>query len=368
MAIYKDKKRNSWYFRVYIEDKNGSKKQKCRSGFKTKSQARDEELKFISSYNKDIEKIIFSDLYNIYIKYKKQNLKLQSYMAMCSRFENHILPYFRDYEIKNITNTIYVDWKQSIDDKGLSYSFKRSLHTCMVGILNYAITFYNLDTNIAVKVGNFSRRSVVKSINFWTYNEFLQFINNIDDIVYYSFFYTLYFTGMRLGECLALNWNDLEDGYLYIHKNMMKVKNEKDNTMITTPKTSSSIRKIKLDNSTIELLNNLKNYYQNFVGFSNDWYIFGGIMPLARTTIGRKKTKYCKISNVKEIKIHDFRHSHATFLLSKGVPITVISKRLGHTNISMTLNVYSHLIPEDEDKSITLINEINEKNIKKREF
>ena len=72
--------------------------------------------------------------------------------------------------------------------------------------------------------------------------------------------------------------------------------------------------------------------------------------------------------NIRKIKIHDFRHSYAIFLLSNGVPITVISKRLGHSDISMTLNVYSHLISEDEDKSIILINRINGKNIKIREF
>lgn len=72
--------------------------------------------------------------------------------------------------------------------------------------------------------------------------------------------------------------------------------------------------------------------------------------------------------NIRKIKIHDFRHSHTTFLLSNGILITIISKRLGHTDISMTLNVYSHLIPEDEDKSISLINRINGKNIKIREF
>lgn len=72
--------------------------------------------------------------------------------------------------------------------------------------------------------------------------------------------------------------------------------------------------------------------------------------------------------NIRKIKIHDFRHSHATFLLSNGVPITVISKRLGHSDISMTLNVYSHFIPQDEDKSTISINRINGKNIKIREF
>ena len=73
---------------------------------------------------------------------------------------------------------------------------------------------------------------------------------------------------------------------------------------------------------------------------------------MSPTTIGRKKDNYCVKAVVKKIRIHDFRHSHASLLLSKNVPITVISERLGHSDINMTLNTYSHMIPKDEDKAI----------------
>ena len=68
--------------------------------------------------------------------------------------------------------------------------------------------------------------------------------------------------------------------------------------------------------------------------------------------IGRKKDNYCVKAGLKKIRIHDFRHSHASLLLSKNVPITVISERLGHSDINMTLNTYFHMIPEGEDKAI----------------
>lgn len=368
MSIYKDKKRNTWYFRVYVEDKNGVKKQKCRSGFKTKAEAKQEEMNFISSYRCDRQNITFNELYNTYIKDKKQKLKLQSLYTIECRFKSHILPFFKDYEISKINNRDYIEWKDEIISKNLSYRYKKNLHTSMVSILNYAMTFYDLEKNIASKVGNFSKNDVIKKVDFWTYEEFLQFINVVDDIVYYSFFSILYFTGTRLGECIALTWNDLKDGYIDINKNMIKGKDENGEYILNSPKTNSSIRKIKLDETSIKILNNLKRHYQNHIGFTDDWLIFGGIQPLARTTISRKKDEYCKLANVKQIKIHDFRHSHATLLLSRGVPITVISKRLGHTDISMTLNVYSHLVPEDEDKSIVLINKLNEEKIKIREF
>ncbi len=131
--------------------------------------------------------------------------------------------------------------------------------------------------------------------------------------------------------------------------------------IINSPKTADSIRKVKLDNELVNNLEILKNYYKNYIGFQEEWFIFGGLHPLSPSTIGRKKDKYCEIANVKKIRIHDFRHSHASLLLSKNVPITVISKRLGHSDIDLTLNVYSHMIPKDEDKVVDILNELKHK-------
>ena len=86
--------------------------------------------------------------------------------------------------------------------------------------------------------------------------------------------------------------------------------------------------------------------------FNDNFYIFGGTNPLAPTTIERKKNKYCKIAGVKQIRIHDFRHSHASMLYSGNVNIKYIQERLGHADISTTLNTYVHLNKEYEKKVI----------------
>ena len=120
-----------------------------------------------------------------------------------------------------------------------------------------------------------------------------------------------------------------------------------------------STRQVTLHEDVIKCLNELKEYYKNMIDFNDDWFVFGGLKPLAPTTIGRKRDMYCKKSGVKKIRIHDFRHSHASLLISKGVPITMVSKRLGHSNIEMTFNTYAHLIPEDEDKAINALENLS---------
>ena len=360
--VYKDKKRNTWFFRVYISDHYGNKKQKCRSGFITKGLAKTEEQKFLSDYtSEECLDMSFGELYEVFITHKKQVLKPKSFSSNENVFKNHILPYFRDYKLKKIDNKAYINWKAEILKKGYSYKYNSSMHVCMVSILNYAINFYGLEKNIASKVGNFPRNDYIPEVDFWTYEEFKQFISVVAEKEYHALFTTLYYSGMRLGECLALTWNDYNNDSVNVYKTLSRGgKNE--NYIITSPKTKSSIRRIPLDKTTIDILNKLKKYYKTFVGFTNEWFIFGGLNALTRTTIARKKADYCRLAKVKKIKMHDFRHSHATLLLSRGSPITVISRRLGHKDISMTLNVYSHLIPEDEDKAINIINELNNKN------
>ncbi len=358
MAINKDKKRNTWLFRVYIEDKFGNKKQISKSGFKTKGEAKEEEAKFLSESQRNYSDMTFQELYDIYIEDKKQKLKPQSLRSTLSRFKNYILPYFKDYKTNKIDNKVYLEWKAKILIKNFSYKYNSSLHVAMVSILNYAIDFYELEKNIASKVGNFPKNEYIPKVDFWTYEEFMQFINVVDDKLYSILYKTLYYTGMRLGECLALNWNDIRGNCIDVNKTISKeIKNIK--IRITPPKTKKSIRKILLDNETINILNELKLFYQKHVGFNETWFVFGGLNPMSQTTIGRRKDEYCVKANVKRIRIHDLRHSHATLLLSRGVPVTVISKRLGHADMTMTLNTYSHLIPEDEDKAINIINNLN---------
>lgn len=299
----------------------------------------------------------FLKIANDYLLFVKVKGKPQSIRTIYSRVNNYIIPYFKDYNIEDITKDIYLNWQNEINNKGFKFKYKKSLHYTMVAIFNYAIKFYDIDYNIASKVGNFNNNyDIEEKIDIWSYNEFKKFISCVDEKIYKELFNFMFFTGCRLGECLALTFKDLEDNIIHINKTISK-EYINGKRQITRPKTKKSIRKIHIDNLLQTEIKNLQKYYNNlYSNFQEDFYVFGGLKPLSPTTIERKKNNYCKIANVKQIKLHSFRHSHASLLLENGIPISEISNRLGHSNINTTLSVYIHLINNDEKKVLTAIN------------
>ena len=94
-----------------------------------------------------------------------------------------------------------------------------------------------------------------------------------------------------------------------------------------------------------------KNY-----GFNKDWFVFGGETPLSDQTIRRKMNNMSKIAGVKQIRVHDLRHSHASLLINNGHNIIIVAKRLGHSDIKQTLNTYSHLMPNIQSEIVESLN------------
>ncbi len=305
-----------------------------------------------------MENITFANVCNNYFLYIKLKKKPQSFRSITSRINNYILPYFSNTNIFDFTAFEFLEWQNMINSKNLSYKYKKTLHYAFVGLLNYCKIFYNLDKNVASEVGNFKNYEVESIAKVWTYEQFKKFIEVVDVELYKTLFKFMYFTGCRIGEILALTWNDLEKNIIHINKTISK-ENINGHRVITPPKTKKSIRKICIDNHLLLDLYNLKNYYANlYDNYSIDYYIFGGNKPLSPSTIERYKNKYCKISGVEKIRLHDFRHSHATLLLKNNIPISTISKRLGHKNTSTTLDIYAHFVEEDEKRVLDTLNSL----------
>ena len=176
---------------------------------------------------------------------------------------------------------------------------------------------------------------------FFTLEEFQQFLSVINDDIWKTLFQVLFYCGLRQGELQALNWNDIDftKDTISINKTLTtKLKGQK--YTIFPPKTKSSYRIIPMIKMLRAELYNLYNTYKILNGFNNEWFVFGGVNPIPETTIQKHKNKYCELSNVKRIRIHDFRHSCASLLISKNADPVLVAKYLGHSDVSMTLNRY----------------------------
>jgi len=112
---------------------------------------------------------------------------------------------------------------------------------------------------------------------------------------------------------------------------------------------------ITIPNFLLKDLSDLYNDDANYYGFRDSWYVFGNIDPLSATTLLDKKTKNDFMARVKDVRIHDFRHSCASLLIDSGANITLFAKYLGHTKIDETLNTYSHMYQNRLDTIVNII-------------
>ena len=203
--------------------------------------------------------------------------------------------------------------------------------------MNYAVKFYSLASNPCRIAGNTIKKTVRK-IDFWTQEEFNTFIQTFDtSSLYYMVFMTLYYTGIRIGELLALTACDVDPKENTITINKTLPHNGSDRTA-TTPKTMKANRTISIPKSlTAAMSAHMKRFY----AIQPDTRLF----PIAARSCAYQLDEHSQMCNIKRIRLHDLRHSHASLLIDMGFSPVLIAERLGHEDVSTTLNIYAHLYP-----------------------
>ena len=203
---------------------------------------------------------------------------------------------------------------------------------------------------------------------FFTIDEFNQFISVEDDIMFKPLFETLYYMGLRKGELRGLQWKDIDfkNKIMRIYKQIPSIYSM-DNYKLSPLKTQNSNRDLPINDLLLADLKKLYDYKKEFKNFSQEWFVFGNDLPLTKDSIRSRKNRNCKLAQVKQIRIHDFRHSCASFLINYGASITLVAKYLGHTKIDETLNTYSHMYQNKLEDIVKLINKNNSILLAKRE-
>lgn len=294
----------------------------------------------------------FSEVVEKFLLFQEQRLKWQTYLLMKRNFKLHINPFFENMKLEEIDYEVYLKFKNYVENKGYKSRFNNSLHSHMVCFFDFLNTFYGVQKNIPKLVGGFPIKKEIRNYKTWNVKTFKKFLKSVDNFVYKRFFNFIFFTGLRMGEVLGLQFKKLSNDYRYVNISEQLPKELKNGKReLQTTKTNKD-RFIRLDIFTKISIYQLKKYYIKKYGyFDENFFIFGGKEPLARTTIKRKKDKWCEKANVPKIRIHDLRHSHATILYQKKVPIKVIQERLGHSSINTTMNIYVH-VDEKQQKRV----------------
>ena len=350
MSAYKND-RGSWNVKFYYTDWTGKRKQKKKEGFATKKEAQAFEADFLNKCKNSVD-ITFSNLVENYMQDCKVHLKPTTIANKEHLISTKILPYFADMPICDIDISTVRKWQNELISHENNYAptYLKTVHNQLSAIFNFAVKYYKLPSNPAATCGSMGKKKA-DSMQFWTKEEFDTFIQVFDDCPQPKTIFTLlFYSGMRQGELLALTLNDFDfiTNSVNINKSYARLGSE---DIIQAPKTPKSNRNITLP---VEIMEMVKEYSDMLFDYKPTDRLF----PTNKSYLTREMTKGCNLSNVKKIRIHDLRHSHASLLIELGFAPLLISERLGHENVETTLNTYSHLYPNKHSEVAEILSKL----------
>lgn len=345
-------------FTLRYTDIYGNTKQYTSKGYDTKREAELEEAKYRIKINEkkvNISNLTFNEIFMEYVEHKKNQIKLQTVNKIIDLYR--VLEPIKEVKINNFDLSMYNQFRLYLEKKDYSVNYKNKVLNLIRSLVSYSKKYYNTSDTILNFIDNFKEvNKIKKEMQFFTYDEFQKFISVIDEFDYKTFYEVLYYLGLRQGEATALTWNDINFTKKEVSINKtLTTKLKGQLYTVSSPKTKKSNRVLPIPKRLLESLKSLKEQAKKKKYFNEGWFVFGDELPFRETTIQVKKNKYCKLAEVKQIRIHDFRHSCASFLIQHGASIVLVSKYLGHSKISITLDTYTHLYENELKKVSNLI-------------
>lgn len=368
MPVYKVKKPTAdgrkYYFSVSWTDAFGKKQRYNSKAYKFMDDARKAERSFRLSLNKSTSGgFTFEEMAREYIETKKKTVKPTTVRNIenCLAHSRLVLGSVR---ISNMKNADWEKFLHYLDGLEMKNHRRNRIIEYTTAVCNYARKKYNVRTDVPSRFEKYNESADVpldKKMEFYTPEQFGQFISVVDDLMYKTLFTLLYATGMRSGEAVALQWSDIDFTAGTI--SISKTANTKmgDGFLLLPPKTRSSIRTIKAPEKVLTLLSSLRDVQPLKGEKLATAFVFGFHRPLPNTTLQKKKHDYWvkaseQFPELPEIRVHSFRHSCASLLINSGATIIYISKYLGHSSTKETLDTYAHFFPNESDRMAEVIN------------
>lgn len=271
----------------------------------------------------------------------------------------HLLPYFKNKRIRSITTIDVNIFFDSLAKEGLAVKTKRNIRNVLNGIMVLAVQENVIGFNPLTKIPVF-RETKKENRRALTGEEVHQLLHALDayyekkknyksvNMLIYPYVYLAIYTGARRGELCALTWDDIDAEKCTVSIN----KSINEHLDIEVPKTTNAYRVNVIPKDVMAKLLPFKDSKCNKV-----FHTCTGeyIKP---SNIARAFRNILKFGSLPHIRLHELRHTLATLALQAGVPITDISKQLGHASISTTLDFYSHASNESSENVVKGFSEI----------
>lgn len=353
----KDGKTTRWRAKFYITDWTGTKKQICKRGFNTQREAKEYERSFLDQ-QRNTSDILFSSLVENYLEDMEHRLKPTTMENKRFIISGKLLPYFGRIKVCDI-NTIKVrKWQNELlsyrneSGKPFSQTYLKTVNNQLSAIMNYAVAHYNLGAN-PCKVAGSMGKNKADEMNIWTQDEYEKFSSVIQKSSVKLAFDVLFYTGMRSGELLAITPADiLPNKRIDINKNYAKVKGQE---LFLEPKTPKSKRCISIPDF---LYDDIQEYVAKLYEIEKGDRIF----YFTKSALEKEIKRVAEKIGLKSIRVHDLRHSHASMLIDMGFDPLEIADRLGHESVKTTLDTYSHLYPDKDQKLADRLNQLRPQN------
>lgn len=375
MSVFKDKSKTKdgrqWRFKVYYHNTDGKLVPYTSKRYLKEKEAKAEERVFILNRDTPVKKK-FETVADDYFKDAKTRIRESTWISYKSQYEFNILPYFKGKFIDEINVADIEKWKTELTRRKIKLSSCNQYYVVLKEIFVFANKKYELNYNPVTLAGRFKRRNdevrTKEKIRYISYEDFNTFIDVIEEPLWHSLFMTLYFTGMRKGELMALTWKDIDFNRNVISINKtVSFLTESGEYKITTTKNSLN-REISMSRSLTKELNDYKIYVKQFEGFNSNWFVFGNNDVLKPHNITTKKDNYFKKANLEDkiISIHEFRHSHVSLCINEYLKsgqndstkfFLMMSQRMGHS-LRVMQEVYMHLFPTAQDNIVDLLNNL----------
>ena len=372
MGVYKAKSGKTkdgrvCFFRVRYQNVDGRNTQYKSGKFATRKEAEDAELEFRLKIHrhKNMDKITLDEMIDIFIENRTSTIEVKNTPLYNYGNKRIHLKSLLNIKLKDFNINHYDNWKKQMNETNISTRYKNDILKFLKSVLNFAMTWYDYNLNkVYNKMTKFSNASdIPKEMMDFTYDQWKQFISVETNLQSKVMFEILYYCGLRKGELRGLTWRnvDLVNKTLSVKKQITDCSDSVKEFQFSIPKTKSSIKEtLPLNKVLLNDIKMLKNEVSREYGFNDDYFVIDDAFPVASNTITSRKNRNCKLANVPQIRIHDFRHSCASLLVNNGANITVVAKYLGHTKIEETLNTYTHLFNSTLNEVVSIIDSLED--------